>query len=221
MSPRMSGGTGWLLLVLLNAIRAAPLAAQQDGTEKAATPDLLRERVDQLDQQVRILSRRWELYQDSVVAAAQSRPVVQAGAGGFQPKSADGNFVLHLGGYLQADGRFFADDQAKTLTNDLLIRRARPVLEATVYRYYFFRLLPDFTGTATTLYDAWFEARFRPQLAIRAGKFKPAIDLERLQSATDIKFVERGLPTNLAPRAAGGADRPGEKFIDTRFQTAF
>ncbi len=92
--------------IALTTVAVAPLAAQQvDDSAKAA----LQLRLDALDQQTRILARKFELYQDSVAAAAKGKPSVVAGPGGFQLKSADGNFVLRLRGYLQADGRFFPE----------------------------------------------------------------------------------------------------------------
>jgi phosphate-selective porin OprO/OprP len=60
-------------------------------------------------------------------------------------------------------------------------------------------MMPDFGNGQTVLYDAYIDARFSPKFKIRAGKYKPPLGLERLQSATDITFVERGLPTALVP----------------------
>ena len=177
--------TGLVLFWALSAVVGAPqLVAQQDSVAEAT-----QQRLDDLDQQVKVLSRRWELYQDSVINAAKSRPSVTAGATGFQLKSADGNFVLKLRGYLQTDARVYLSDDAQVLTNDLLLRRVRPILEGTVYKYYDFRIMPDFAGAAPTIFDAYFEARFKPEFAVRAGKYKPALGLERYQSATDVKFI--------------------------------
>ena len=198
--------TGLMLFWALSAVVGAPqLVAQQDSAA-----DSTQQRLDDLDQQVKVLSRRWELYQDSVINAAKSRPSVTAGATGFQLKSADGNFVLKLRGYLQTDARVYLSDDAQVLTNDLLLRRVRPILEGTVYKYYDFRIMPDFAGAAPTIFDAYFEARFKPEFAVRAGKYKPALGLERYQSATDVKFIERGLPTNLVPSRDVGLQVAGD-----------
>ncbi len=180
---------------VLGSVAVAPqLAAQQDSAFQA-----LQQQVEDLDQRLRISDRQRELAADSAAAAARTRAAVAAGAGGFSLRSADGAYQLRIRGYFQTDARFFSGDDAKVLTNDLLIRRARPIIEATVAKYYGFRIMPDFGGSAPTLFDAYFEAQWKPAFGVRAGKFKPPIGLERLQSATDIKFVERGLPTNLVP----------------------
>jgi phosphate-selective porin OprO and OprP len=126
-------------------------------------------------------------------------PTIVAGRDGFALRSADGDFVLRLRGYFQSDARVFPDDGARPLTSTILTRRIRPVLEGTLWRYVNFRLMPDFAGGSATLFDANVDLQFRPAVALRVGKFKPPIGLERLQSATDLLFVERGLPTNLVP----------------------
>jgi phosphate-selective porin OprO and OprP len=196
-----------LIVGVLTALAPAPAFAQQAEDSAAVT---LQQRLDAVDQQIRILARRFELYQDSVVNAGKGKPSVTAGPAGFQLKSADGNFVLKLRGYLQADGRFYLGDDGKVLSNDFLLRRVRPLIEGTIYKYYDFRILPDFAGSAPTIFDAYFQARLTPEFGIRAGKFKPAVGLERLQSATDIKFVERGLPTNLVPSRDVGLQIAGD-----------
>jgi phosphate-selective porin OprO/OprP len=58
--------------------------------------------------------------------------------------------------------------------------------------------------------DAYADLRFRPQAALRGGKFKPPLGLERLQSASDLAFAERGVPTNLVPNRDVGLELYGE-----------
>lgn len=194
MVRKMVSRAGLWTGTLLSVAAAPQLVAQQDSTLVR-----LEERIQEVDQQARIAARQFELYRDSVAAAARTRASVSAGTGGFAIRSADGNFALNLRGYFQSDARIYLEDDAKVLVNDLIIRRARPVIEATVYKYYGFRIMPDFGGSAPSIFDAYFDARWKPSFGVRAGKFKPPVGLERLQSATDIKFVERGLPTNLVP----------------------
>jgi phosphate-selective porin OprO and OprP len=140
--------------------------------------------------------------QDAAVQAAapEQRSAVQATAGkdGFSLRSADGDFVVKIRGYVQLDGRYFQDDP-RPASDTFLVRRARPILEGTLYGRFDFRIMPDFGGGTTVLQDAYLDARFAPALQLRAGKQKPPVGLERLQSATDLLFVERALPTNLVP----------------------
>jgi len=134
------------------------------------------------------------------LAAASQDPAVEATAGkdGFSLRSADGDFLVKIRGYVQLDGRYFQDDPRPS-SDTFVVRRARPILEGTLYGRFDFRIMPDFGGGQAVLQDAYLDARFSPAFQLRAGKYKPPVGLERLQSATDILFVERALPTNLVP----------------------
>jgi phosphate-selective porin OprO and OprP len=206
------GPRPWFGGALLAAATVAPLpqlVAQQQGSG-GAQPSL-DARVDELDQQIRILQRLRELAADSAAAAAKDRVTATASAkDGFSLKSADGKYWLKFRGYFQGDGRFYPSSEAVPNVDNLLIRRARPIIEAAVGRYFEARLMPDFGGTSPAIFDAYWDAKFAPQLTIRAGKFKPPVGLERLQSATDIAFAERGLPTNLVPSRDIGLQVAGD-----------
>ena len=190
--------------------------AQQNGGAVAVAGDTagkpsLEARVDALDQEIRVLQRLRELAADSAVAAAKDRQSATANAkDGFSIKSADGKYSIRFRGYLQSDGRFFPNSESVPVVDNLLIRRARPIIEAAVGRYFEFRVMPDFGGTTPTIFDAYWDGKFAPEFTVRAGKFKPPVGLERLQSATDIAFAERGLPTNLVPSRDIGLQVSGD-----------
>lgn len=191
------------------AVALAQRAAAQEKERQDSTS--LEERVNQLDQQVRILQRLRELAADSAAAAAKDKvSATAAGKDGFSIKSADGKYAVRLKGLVQADARFFLNDSAFPVVNTFFLRRARPVLEATVGNFLEFRLQPDFGQGTTVLFDAYADVRVAPELAVRAGKFKPPLDLERLQSASDIVFAERALATNLAPNRDVGLQLSGD-----------
>jgi phosphate-selective porin OprO/OprP len=79
-----------------------------------------------------------------------------------------------------------------------------------MYKYidYYFR--PDFGHGTVVIFDAYAQLNYIPHFAIRAGKFKPAVGLERLQSDDDTTFIERGLPTLLVPSRAIGFQISGD-----------
>ncbi len=199
------------LLLFGGIVGAAPRALAQQAESSGTPPLSLEARVDDLDQQIRILQRLRELAADSAATAARDKVTATAGArDGFSLKSADGKYSLRFRGYFQSDGRLFPGTAGVGSVDNLLIRRARPILEATVGRYFDFRLMPDFGGASPTIFDAYWDGRFVPELTLRAGKFKPPLGLERLQSATDIAFAERGLPTNLVPSRDVGLQVAGD-----------
>jgi phosphate-selective porin OprO/OprP len=202
----------WVSGIILASTSAAiaPLAmAQQEGTTPDSTS--LERRVDELDQQVRILQRLRELEGDSIKAASKDKVSATASAkDGFAIKSADGKFAVRFKGVLQTDGRFFLSDSAIPVTNTFFLRRARPILEVTIGKYLEMRLMPDFGQGTTVLFDAYTDVKVSPAFAVRVGKFKAPVDLERLQSASDIVFAERSMATNLAPNRDVGLQLSGD-----------
>ena len=166
--------------------------------------------VEALDQKVRVLERKWELDQEQAVAKAKEAPAFTAGKDGFSLKSADNSFQLRIRGYVQADGRFFADDKERALTDTFLLRRVRPILEGTVGKYFDFRIMTDFGGGTATVQDAYLDAHPWSWAKLRVGKYKPPVGLERLQSGSELLFVERGLPTNLVPNRDVGVQIHGD-----------
>jgi len=118
---------------------------------------------------------------------------------GFFLASADGTSRLRLGGYMQFDGRYFAGDGADALTNQFAFRSIRPELRGTLFDRYDFRLLPDFAGGRIVIQEAYVDLRVADAIRIRFGKYKVPFGLERLQPEIATTFVERGLPTLLAP----------------------
>lgn len=210
----MSAVRYWVSGVVLATGSAAfvpQVGAQQEGTAPDSTISSLEARVDELDQQVRILQRLRELAADSSAAGAKDRVTATASPkDGFSIKSADGKYAVRLKGLVMVDGRFFPGDSANPVTNSFFLRRARPILEATVGKYLEFRITPDFGQGTTVLFDAYTDVKVSPALAVRVGKFKAPVSLERLQSASDIVLAERAFPSGLAPNRDVGLQLSGE-----------
>lgn len=147
--------------------------------------------------------------------AAETKPaaapaVVTAGPEGFSISSADKQFQLKLRGYVQVDGRYYLSEKERPTYNAFLIRRARPILDGTLFGSVDFHIMPDFGGGTTVLQDAYMDIRPGSALRLRVGKFKTPIGLEQLQSDTNITFIERNLPTNLVPNRDEGLQVYGE-----------
>lgn len=186
-------------LVLTRALALALGALFIGFTSSALAGDTgdVEKRLEEVEQKLRLLERQREVEQE--VSAGKTKDAAIAGKDGFFVKSADGAFVLKFRGLLHSDGRFWGDDQAKPATDTFYLRRVRPILEGTVGKSFDFRITPDFGEGKTVLQDAYADWRFAPSFKLRTGKFKTPFGLERLQSASDIVFVERSLPTNLVP----------------------
>jgi phosphate-selective porin OprO and OprP len=143
-------------------------------------------------------------------AADAPTPVVSVGDKGFVLRTPDGAFQLKIRGFVQVDGRAYLADGNAPLTDTFLLRRVRPYFDATIFDLFDVRIMPDFAGGTFTLFDAYVEVRPRPWLRLRAGKFKPAYGLERLQGAANTHFVERAFPSSLAPNRDTGIQLQGE-----------
>ncbi len=174
------------------------VCAQEEPQSQAKS---LEERYQEQEQRIRILERKLELQTEAAdaAAAAKDTPVVKAGPKGFSLETKDGQNSFRLRGLLQADGRYFSDRITPDSADTFLLRRVRPIFEGTLGGIYDFRIMPDFAGGRTVIQDAWVTARFKPWFAVTAGKLKAPVGLERLQSAADIKFIERAYPTSLVP----------------------
>lgn len=184
--------------------------------ETASSTD---ERIQALEQKILILERKLEVAEEVKTAEkAKQTASISADANGFAIKSNDGNFTLKLRGVLHADGRYFIDDEnvngvtgtGGDLADQWILRRARPIIEGTLFRIFDFRFTPDFAEGKAVIQDAYVDGRFLPWLQLKAGKFKTPFGLERLQSATAISFIERALPNNLVPNRDIGAELHGD-----------
>jgi phosphate-selective porin OprO and OprP len=167
--------------------------------------------VESLEQQLKIAERKNELAWEAAEAKSREAPQFQAGPTGFSFSSADKNFVLRLRGLIEMDSRTFFGESDLLQGNDgFLLRRARPIIEGTLYRDFDFAIVPDFAPPTATLFDAYVNYRYEPGLQLRVGKFKPPVGLEMLQSAATLPFNERSLASDLVPNRDIGLQLWGE-----------
>ena len=186
------------------AILSAPAWAQSDPQPAAPTTDQkleqLRQRIDELDQAVKIAQRKQELAEEAAAEKAKTDASVTADTSGFTIRSAGGNYLLKIGADLQLDNRTYLGTGAGSAIDTLVARRVRPTFSGTIYQYIDFMFRPDFGQGTTAIYDAYAQLNYLPWANLRVGKFKPPVGLERLQSDDDTSFNERGLPSNLGPQ---------------------
>jgi phosphate-selective porin OprO/OprP len=176
-----------------------------------------------LEERVRALEKRLEQYEGKAPPPAVESPPAATGAidqptveaivedklkkqkvlagwqDGFFLQSPSGDFKLKFRGYIQADGRVFPAQAGDTGKDTFTLRRVRPIFEGTVYKWFNFRIMPDFGGGSTSLQDAYMTVTYLPYANFQAGKFKAPISLERLQSGADLTFIERSIGNNIPP----------------------
>jgi phosphate-selective porin OprO and OprP len=183
---------------------AAPPAADSAAAVPEGGPTL-----EDLDQKIAILERKLEIAEEAEQARKEAGSTAQGNRDGFLLKSNDGDFQIRWRGYVHADARYFPDDPDDRWANTFLLRRIRPIWEATAWKYYGLRIMTDFAGGSLAVLDAHVDLNFLPAANFRLGKFKAPIGLERLQSATDIALVERSYTTALVPNRDLGAQLHG------------
>ena len=206
---------------LLAAAVIAPLAVAQAQAQQPTMEELL-QRLEQQEQAIKVLERRLEIKEETDATAAKSAGVVKASEKGFTVQSADGANSVKLRGVLHVDGRALLSEDDTIVDDQFLLRRVRPIVEGTVGGIYDFRFTPDFAQGRTVIQDAYVTGRFAPGFQLTAGKFKAPIGLERLQSASDIRFVERAYPTQLVTNRDIGLQVAGNLLEDRlAYQVAY
>lgn len=193
---------------------ATALLGASVGTVSSGLADEVNDRINELDQKTRILERKLEIAEEAAAEQAKKTPTLKADGSGFAITAPDKSFEIKLRALIQADARFFFNDDSKTLDDTFLMRRVRPTIEGTLGKNGDFRITPEFAGSSTTLFDAYAGYKFSDLFKVRGGKFKPPVGLERLQSGSDIRFIERAHPTSLVPNRDVGLQLFGDIVKD-------
>jgi phosphate-selective porin OprO/OprP len=142
---------------------------------------------------------------------------------GFYLRSDDHSYELHITGQLQSDYRGYLQDlDTNTSPDTFLIRRARLGLEATLFQYYEFRLLPDFAGQSSskTITDAYGNVHYWDAFQVEMGKFKQPFSYEELIQDRYTPFMERSLIDQMTPQRDEGIMIQGRKMFGDRFDYA-
>jgi phosphate-selective porin OprO and OprP len=186
-------GNNMLIRAAVIAALALPLAA----TAEEVSNEELMKRIEEQEQKILVLERKLEIQDESAASAKEATPVVSAGPKGFSLKSADGKNQLKLRGTLHLDGRWISGTDPGGTFDTFTATRVRPIFEGTFADIFDFKFMPDFGQGRTVIQDAYVNARFTQAAQLEVGKFKAPIGLERLQSANDMRWVQRGFPTSL------------------------
>ncbi|MBI2838767.1 MAG: carbohydrate porin [Acidobacteria bacterium] len=177
--------------------------------EDAATETTtVEQRLAELEQKIKVLERLRELEAEKTKEKAKDAPTFGVGKDGFFLRSADGSFQMKFRGLYQTDGRFFTG--APAVTDTLLLRRIRPIVEGSLAGRFDFKVVPDFGDGKVVLQDAIIGLRISRAFNVQAGKFKEPFGVERLQSGANLLFVERALPNNLVPNRDIGVQFSGD-----------
>ncbi len=176
----------------------------------APAPTAVNSRLDALDEKLQRLEH---------IAKVREGPTLTVGRDTFSISSPDKTYSLRIGGHFQLDGKFFPSNDSDLLTNSFNLRRARPILEASLGQYVDFRFVPDFGNGQTLIYDAYANVKISPYFIVRGGKFKTPLGLELLQNDPDLTFMERSLASDLVQNRDEGVEIYGN--VKQRFKYQF
>jgi phosphate-selective porin OprO and OprP len=194
---------------------AKPVAKPGGSRPEECCPYRQDTRIDKIEEELKEVDRR--------IAAQHPNgntielPQVNAGPKGFTIQSGDGAFNLKVRGYVQADSHWYTTGSKPASGSAFLLKRVRPVFEGTVFKYFDYKMMPDFGQGAALVQDAYLDAHYYQPTSIMVGKFKGPLDFERLVSARDLDFVERALTINLVPNRVMGFQLHGN-LLNSRLE---
>lgn len=142
---------------------------------------LQKDKPDTLDQRIKLIEHGIKEDKAASDAARAKSPKVELGSQGLKVETSDGKNTLYLRGMVQADGRFFMDDSRGNPTNtngdnisdQFLVRRARIILEGTLWKYFDYRVMPEFATSQTRLFDAYVDFRPFQEISLTVENLKP------------------------------------------------
>lgn len=187
-----------------------PPFAAQAATDSTA----LEQRVEQLDQELRVLRRQLEIDREErdKQAAADLQKGVKVTHNGRSVKLAsnDGSFEFKPGGRVQVDYAHYDADQQQ-LGDGTAIRRARLSAEGKVFRVWDYKVEYEFSSSnasdaaARGIRDAYLRYTGFNPVTITVGNFKEPFSFEQVTSDSAVTFLERSLIDVFAPSRHIGA----------------
>ncbi|OGL41160.1 MAG: hypothetical protein A3C43_09400 [Candidatus Schekmanbacteria bacterium RIFCSPHIGHO2_02_FULL_38_11] len=112
---------------------------------------------------------------------------------GFYIKSADDQFMMKIGGYLQTDMRFFESGEDSSNSNTFDIRRARIGVSGYLFKHFEYKLQTELDTADNNLTDAFININYTPLIQLQFGQFKKPTGYENPISSNYTDFVERAL----------------------------
>ena len=198
-----------MIATALIATSSLLTARADDNTELIRR---LQQQVQSLEQKVKTLEGKEADDVAAIAKRVKAAPTLTIGERGIGFASADKDFALRFRGVLQIDSRTFLGNHGIVGNDGFLVRRARPVLDGTLFRDFDFLFVPEFGGTTPQIFDAYLNYRLFPEAQVRVGKFKSPVGLEQLTVDVETLFNERALPTSLTPNRDLGVQLHGEAF---------
>ena len=137
---------------------------------------------------------------------------------GFALALPDKSYVLRFAVWCRPTAASSSTTRTLQANDTFLIRRFRPSLDGTLFSLVDFRMIPEFAGTVPDPRRLYRRSSLG-MAAVRAGKMKGPVGLERLQSDADLALLERALDQNLCSQRDVGVVSSGATSRAASFHT--
>ncbi len=117
---------------------------------------------------------------------------------GLRLKLDDPEIDLRLGGQLQWDAAWF-DEGRTPIDDDTEVRRGRLYLKGDLLDSWSFKIEREFAADRDGWRNLWLGYEPTRNLALRIGNFVAPFGLEEVSSSSNLTFLERALPSAIAP----------------------
>ncbi len=203
----------YLWMVLLLAITAGAVQAQDLNEFRDADMKALLERVEALEKQLQKVQRPWDAPQP-ILYDDEKEPAKKPAAPKADTKKAETKKEekkktypdVKLGGFFQADAARFSQDANNIATvgdaqDGYGFRRARLLGYGDVFYNTSFKLEMDFAVPGRPQFmDVWLDFKYVPTLGhVRVGNWRQPFGMSAMTSARQLPFLERALPFTFVP----------------------
>lgn len=225
------------------AFIAAPLTMQAASADGVAAQDTdakiknLETQIQELSKQIDDLKQsaarkaaedRMQREETEAKAAPAPKDAVKVSLKNGRPAiaSADGNFTAEIRALMQFDAAYYQQNAAAKglpasygpdLSSGGNFRRAQIGLRGTLFGDWSYNFTYDFGGSAVEtgghIYTAYLQYDGLAPFALRIGAYAPPAGIEDGTSASDLMFLERNSPANLARSITGSPGRDAVSAI--------
>jgi len=192
-------------------------SAQAAGSPQQSKIDTLQQQIDDLNAQVADLKRSTSDQYADVVQKQGEKPDVSVSLKNGRPsfKSADGDFSLDIRALVQFDSAWYGNGKLPAgvdFSSGSNFRRARLGVEGVLFRDWSYQFIADFGGSGSegaTISSAYIQYDGLGPLHWRIGAYPTPESFDDTTSASNLLFLERAQPTDLARSLAGSDGRDG------------
>lgn len=204
----------WTVAAIAGLLLAgASHSKAQSETNNAPDIAALKQQIQQLQKKVDDFERRRQTAHAAATnTASPCLANLTVGANGVSFNSADSNFVANLHAWVQLDSRTFFKSGSVPGIDGFLLRRARIIIQGTLFHDFDYDLTPEFAGNSPQILDAYLNYHAIPAFQLEAGKFKPPVGIEALEPDVYTFFNERSMVSDLAPYRGIGVELHGDLF---------